>query len=215
MIPQPCIVQQYYNHDEVLYKAYVIDEDVMVYRRPSLPDLSSSFRIDGRKLRSLTFDSRYCYPKLENFLQDEADDNSSVSVACDSPKQKWTSRSTVSKTQHDNSQQLKNSLRNSLKSKQNHDHRDNLNKKQKVDGETLEIAKEMRNGKPPRIDQNELSRVLNMSNELTADDKLYGNLSFHFLKFTFFTNLSFFCFRVICCGCNGIEENIWIDVIWI
>lgn len=35
----PCVVQQYYDHGAVLYKAYVIDGSVMVFQRPSLPDL--------------------------------------------------------------------------------------------------------------------------------------------------------------------------------
>jgi hypothetical protein len=32
-------MQQYHDHNESFYKVYVIDEDVMIFRRPSLPNL--------------------------------------------------------------------------------------------------------------------------------------------------------------------------------
>ena len=35
----PYIVQEYRDHDESFYKVYVIDKEVMVFRRPSLPNL--------------------------------------------------------------------------------------------------------------------------------------------------------------------------------
>jgi hypothetical protein len=34
-----CVVQQYYNHDANFYKVYVIDGDVMVFKRASLPNI--------------------------------------------------------------------------------------------------------------------------------------------------------------------------------
>jgi hypothetical protein len=39
LVPQPCIAQQFYNHDANLFKVYVIDSEVMVFRRQSLPNL--------------------------------------------------------------------------------------------------------------------------------------------------------------------------------
>lgn len=44
---KPCIVQQYYNHDGNFYKAYVIDQDVMVYKRSSLPNLDLNIYTGG------------------------------------------------------------------------------------------------------------------------------------------------------------------------
>ena len=60
----PCIVQQYHDHDEVLYKVYVLGEDVTVFQRPSLPNLSA---LSGPAIRSLAFDSRHAYPSLQDF----------------------------------------------------------------------------------------------------------------------------------------------------
>jgi hypothetical protein len=62
LVRYPCIVQQYWNHNERLYKVYVIDRDVMVYERPSLPDLPAC-----RFLKSVAFDSSESYPSLQSF----------------------------------------------------------------------------------------------------------------------------------------------------
>ena len=89
MVPSfPCIVQQYHNHHERFFKVYVIGGDVMVYQRPSLPDLHgipvSAGRVkeldsvasvfgNGKTeglvhcIRSVIFDSRKEYPKWEDF----------------------------------------------------------------------------------------------------------------------------------------------------
>jgi hypothetical protein len=90
MVPKPCVIQQYHNHYGVFYKVYVIDEDVMVYRRPSLPDLPP-LNSDNKNIRSLSFDSRYCYPKLENFVRD---DEHTVTDSCsknDEDSKRWNS----------------------------------------------------------------------------------------------------------------------------
>jgi hypothetical protein len=60
---RPCIVQQYFNHSEILFKVYVIDEEVMFFKRKSLPDLDYA-----AALRSVAFDSRLSYPTLSDFL---------------------------------------------------------------------------------------------------------------------------------------------------
>lgn len=90
----PCVVQQYHDHGGVLFKVYVIDGDVMVFRRRSLPDLhcaySDSSQEGGKRtsnggvngwhhsarcaewrcgrLRSVAFDSRRSYPTYAAFL---------------------------------------------------------------------------------------------------------------------------------------------------
>ena len=63
---RPCIVQQYFNHDAALYKVYVMDEDVMIYRRKSLPNLSKELSMST--MHSVAFDSRVSYPTLSDFL---------------------------------------------------------------------------------------------------------------------------------------------------
>lgn len=40
LMVKPCVVQQYYNHDANFFKVYVIDKEVMVFQRTSLPNLS-------------------------------------------------------------------------------------------------------------------------------------------------------------------------------
>lgn len=64
LLPRPCVMQQYEDHGGWFYKVYVIDEDVSVFRRASLPDLTACV---GRT-KSLVFDSRRCYPTTEDFL---------------------------------------------------------------------------------------------------------------------------------------------------
>ena len=48
----PCIIQQYRDHSSTFYKVYVIDKDVLVYRRPSLPDLERLRNIGVQTLPS-------------------------------------------------------------------------------------------------------------------------------------------------------------------
>lgn len=93
---QHWLVQQYHNHDSCFYKVYVIDTDIMVFMRPSLPNLESSVGIAGNRIeegkgeaelegedeghdenaeagrqldiRSVEFDSRFAYPTIDDFL---------------------------------------------------------------------------------------------------------------------------------------------------
>ena len=60
---RPCIVQQYYNHQGNFFKVYVIGQEVMIFRRKSLPDLDTA----DASLRSVEFDSRNSYPTIEDF----------------------------------------------------------------------------------------------------------------------------------------------------
>jgi hypothetical protein len=66
LVESPCIIQEYWDHSASFYKVYVIDNDVMVYRRPSLPDIQQLSQTHA--LRSLIFDSRYAYPTLDDFI---------------------------------------------------------------------------------------------------------------------------------------------------
>lgn len=70
---KPCVMQQYYNHDGNFYKVYVVGEDVMVYRRPSLPNLDDSSLVTAG-IKSVEFDSRYDYPTLDAFMKRRRED---------------------------------------------------------------------------------------------------------------------------------------------
>lgn len=89
LVKCPCVVQEYMNHDGLFYKVYVIDKKVMVFQRPSLPNLlisppttaaSGSAPVPAAASRSLSFDSRYSYPTAEDFYCDSAEEiDSSIS----------------------------------------------------------------------------------------------------------------------------------------
>jgi hypothetical protein len=66
MLSKPCIIQQYYNHNEKFFKVYVIDNDVMVYERSSLPNLY--LHDNHHVLKSVAFDSRQDYPTIKDFI---------------------------------------------------------------------------------------------------------------------------------------------------
>jgi hypothetical protein len=91
MVPKPCIIQQYHNHNGVFYKVYVIDEDIMVYRRPSLPDLPALNGVN-KNIRSVSFDSRYCYPKLENFIREDEDTAADICSGNDENPKQWKNK---------------------------------------------------------------------------------------------------------------------------
>lgn len=65
-----CLLQEYANHDGVLYKVYVLGNNVHVYQRPSLPNLPSLYR-DGvsepHGPSYVDFDSQRPYPRLSAF----------------------------------------------------------------------------------------------------------------------------------------------------
>lgn len=83
LVSCPCVIQEYINHNGKLFKVYVIDDEVMVFQRPSLPNLTpkqdqlmaaadmphSPLPKPSLKLKSksLAFDSRYAYPTFEDF----------------------------------------------------------------------------------------------------------------------------------------------------
>jgi hypothetical protein len=62
LLTTPCVLQQYHNHSGVFFKVYVIDKEVMFFRRPSLPNLPA------KDIQSVVFDSRHSYPTLDDFM---------------------------------------------------------------------------------------------------------------------------------------------------
>lgn len=79
----PCLLQQYHDHGAVFYKAYVLGDEIMVFQRTSLPDLAE--KAQKHKFRSLAFDSRFDYPKLEDFSMPETSGFRSVDMESFSP----------------------------------------------------------------------------------------------------------------------------------
>lgn len=65
-----CLLQEYANHDGVLYKVYVLGNNVHVYQRPSLPNLPPLYRDGGSRSQGpsyVDFDSQRPYPRLSAF----------------------------------------------------------------------------------------------------------------------------------------------------
>ena len=78
----PCLIQEYANHDEKLYKVYVLGNKVWVFPRPSLPNLPMGDElkkmIDEGQLdeQYIDFDSQRPYPKLSDFgIKDKVEDD--------------------------------------------------------------------------------------------------------------------------------------------
>ena len=65
LISPPVVIQEYKNHDSVLYKAYVMGDKVEVFIRPSLPNIHANSRS-----RSILFDSQLGYPTTEDMQYD-------------------------------------------------------------------------------------------------------------------------------------------------
>ena len=63
-----CILQEYANHDAILYKVYVLGDKVYVYQRPSIPNLpKETEKLENHDCSYLEFDSQRPYPKLADF----------------------------------------------------------------------------------------------------------------------------------------------------
>eukprot|EP00978_Attheya_sp_CCMP212_P016987 scaffold44965_cov47-Attheya_sp.AAC.1 len=65
ILPMPSLLQEYANHDGVLYKVYVLGDTVRVFARPSLPNLPEGDVL----LDFVEFDSQRPYPTLTDFLK--------------------------------------------------------------------------------------------------------------------------------------------------
>jgi inositol-1,3,4-trisphosphate 5/6-kinase / inositol-tetrakisphosphate 1-kinase len=74
----PCLLQEYANHDAVLFKVYVLGNNVRVYQRPSLPNLPP-LDFTNEKLAQcpsyVDFDSQRPYPRLSAFGVKEDNDS--------------------------------------------------------------------------------------------------------------------------------------------
>jgi inositol-1,3,4-trisphosphate 5/6-kinase/inositol-tetrakisphosphate 1-kinase len=63
----PCLLQEYANHNGILFKVYVLGQDIFVFSRPSLPNLPTE-PSDLETLKSFVeFDSQRPYPDLAHF----------------------------------------------------------------------------------------------------------------------------------------------------
>jgi len=66
-----CLLQEYANHDSVLYKVYVLGNNVHVFQRASLPNLPPQFGKEGSPQGQgpsyVDFDSQRPYPRLSAF----------------------------------------------------------------------------------------------------------------------------------------------------
>lgn len=65
---EPLLFQEYVNHDAVLYKIYVLGDDISVFERTSLPNLPKE---QTSSLDAVEFDSqRHPYPSISSFGYD-------------------------------------------------------------------------------------------------------------------------------------------------
>lgn len=72
-IPANSLIQEYVNHNQILYKVYVMGKKVHVYERASLPNLPSDVaRVSTVDL--VKFDSQHPYPQLKDFGISSYDD---------------------------------------------------------------------------------------------------------------------------------------------
>jgi inositol-1,3,4-trisphosphate 5/6-kinase / inositol-tetrakisphosphate 1-kinase len=66
---EPSLFQEYINHDAVLYKIYVLGDNISVFERSSLPNLPQD---QSSTLDAVEFDSqRHPYPSLASFGFDQ------------------------------------------------------------------------------------------------------------------------------------------------
>lgn len=66
-VQSPCLLQEYANHDAVLYKVYVLGDLIHVFRRPSLPNLPTEAKELAPLNPYVEFDSQRPYPNLQDF----------------------------------------------------------------------------------------------------------------------------------------------------
>ena len=100
---RPCLLQEYTNHDGLLYKVYVLGNRVWVFPRPSLPNLPMGEKKDDdthgnddgdrddNGAHYVDFDSQRPYPKISDFgvvpsddIQKDGKDSSSTSSSLSS-----------------------------------------------------------------------------------------------------------------------------------
>ena len=76
-IHTPCLLQEYANHDGILYKVYVLGNRVWVFPRPSLPNLPIGELLSSNIPHYDDFDSQRPYPKTSDLLvlKDNSNEN--------------------------------------------------------------------------------------------------------------------------------------------
>ena len=63
----PCLLQEYANHNSILFKVYVLGDTVHVFSRPSIPDLPTHPNDLQHLDPYVEFDSQHPYPTLADF----------------------------------------------------------------------------------------------------------------------------------------------------
>ena len=63
----PSLLQQYSNHDGILFKVYVLGDKVWVFQRPSMPNLPQGEIGEGQGHGFVEFDSQKAYPTMDAF----------------------------------------------------------------------------------------------------------------------------------------------------
>mmetsp|Transcript_9246 Transcript_9246/g.26022 ORF Transcript_9246/g.26022 Transcript_9246/m.26022 type:complete len:704 (-) Transcript_9246:70-2181(-) len=90
----PCILQEYENHDGVLFKVYVLGDTVRVFPRNSLPNLPRGEQGCTEHPGHVEFDSQRTYPGLNDFiLPSERDRSQPQPRPKVGPDQKYSSSS--------------------------------------------------------------------------------------------------------------------------
>ncbi len=80
-IHTPCLLQEYTNHDETLYKVYVLGRRVWVFDRQSLPNLPIGESMSSDLAHHyVNFDSQKQYPKISDFGVIQA--NTAMNSSC-------------------------------------------------------------------------------------------------------------------------------------
>lgn len=74
-ISESCLLQEYSNHDGILYKVYVLGSKQWVFCRPSLPNLPEGENVSADSPGFVEFDSQRPYPTLQDFGIQELDDH--------------------------------------------------------------------------------------------------------------------------------------------
>lgn len=71
------LFQQYYDHNEQLFKVYFIDNEVMIFLRDSLPNLDANL-VSNQNTKSVLFDSSVRYPRLSDFITNDTNEQNDL-----------------------------------------------------------------------------------------------------------------------------------------
>ena len=95
----PSLLQEYSNHDGLLFKVYVLGDKVWVFQRPSLPNLPMGEIQEGEGRGFVEFDSQRPYPSLDDFGI-SADAEGTCSSKAAAPDHTCSSSDSSSKMDH-------------------------------------------------------------------------------------------------------------------